>query len=521
MLHLRSAWFAAQFALVASAIGAPAPSRHVVVVVWDGMRPDFVSETQTPNLWRLSQHGVFFAHHHPVYLSATEVNGTALATGMYPAHSSVIANTDYRPAINEEKAIAIENPAVIRRGDEVSGGHYLLRPTVAEMLHAHGLATVIAGSKQVALLHDRAPGEAPDRSPVLFEGATFPSGLASRLVAEGGAFPPVAADQDKVARDAWTTHALTDTFWKNGVPPFSLLWLAEPDFSQHATGPGSPQSLAAIASSDRNLGRVIAALAQRGLLDSTDIFVVSDHGFSTIERKVDVAAELTKAGFKVGRTAVGGLAAGSAIAVSNGGTTLLYVGGHDRALCERLVAHLQTQDWVGVIFSREPIDGTFPLHEARIDSPGAPDLVVSLRWSRNPSANGTPGLQVSDLPPTNNKAGNHASLSAYDMHNMLVAAGPDIRTGAVDTLPSANTDVAPTVLWCLGLHDEAQRLDGRVLAEALTIDAPPLRSYHIDRLHAGHGDWQQYLQVSEVNGVRYLDEGNGGNAAAPVARANP
>jgi hypothetical protein len=32
---------------------------------WDGMRPDFVSEKTTPNLWKLSQEGVTFTRHHP------------------------------------------------------------------------------------------------------------------------------------------------------------------------------------------------------------------------------------------------------------------------------------------------------------------------------------------------------------------------------------------------------------------------------------------------------------------------
>ena len=99
------------------------------------------------------------------------------------------------------------------------------------------------------------------------------------------------------------------------------------------------------------------------------------------------------------------------------------------------------------------------------------------------------------------------------MHNTLVAAGPDFRPGVVDTLPSANTDLAPTILWILGLREEAARMDGRVLGEALAGEAPPLHSYDIRRLHARRatvgGAWEQYLQVSEVNGVRYLDEGDG------------
>ena len=56
--------------------------------------------------------------------------------------------------------------------------------------------------------------------------------------------------------------------------------------------------------------------------------------------------------------------------------------------------------------------------------------------------------------------------------------------------------------------------DGRVLGEALAGDAPPLRSLELKHLTArrdlGNGQtWAQYLNVSEVNGVQYFDEGNG------------
>ena len=495
--------------------------RHVVVVVWDGMRPDFVSEQTTPHLWALAQSGVFFASHHPVYLSATEVNGTALATGAYPAHSFVIANTDYRPRINPEHSVGIEVPSVVRQGDEVSGGHYLGVATIAEILHARGLATIIAGSKQVALLHDRAlRSDGPGISPVLFQGETLPAALAPALARALGDFPPTATPDDKTARDAWTTQALLGPLWKDAVPPYTLLWLAEPDSTQHVTGPGSAPSLAAIKSSDDNLGRLLAELDRRGLRATTDVLVVSDHGFSTISRKIDVAAELTAAGFDAKRSAPGGLKSGAVMTVSDGGTTLLYVAGHDAGLCRRLAAYLQAQDWTGVIFSRLAIEGTFPLAAAHLDAPEAPDFVVSLRWNHDRSGTGTPGMIVSDLKSSSEKIGNHASLSFYDMHNTLVAGGPDFRTGVRDPLPSANLDLAPTILWILGFKNEARKMDGRVLGEALAGVALPPRSFDLRHLTASRdlGDgrtWTQYLNVSEVNGVQYLDEGNGAQVARP------
>ena len=75
-------------------------SHHVVVVVWDGMRPDIVSEQNTPALWKLAHEGVTFRNHHSVYPSATMVNGTAIVTGVYPGKNGIIANHVYRPEID-------------------------------------------------------------------------------------------------------------------------------------------------------------------------------------------------------------------------------------------------------------------------------------------------------------------------------------------------------------------------------------------------------------------------------------
>src|SRR5712675_1696257 len=96
---------------------ATGKAKHVVVIVWDGMRPDFVSEQNCPTLYELSRQGVTFTHHHAVYLSATEVNGTAISTGAYPAHDGIIGNSEYRPEIDSLKSIHTEIQAAVRKGD--------------------------------------------------------------------------------------------------------------------------------------------------------------------------------------------------------------------------------------------------------------------------------------------------------------------------------------------------------------------------------------------------------------------
>src|SRR6187402_1806663 len=75
----------------------PQPAEHVLLVVWDGMRPDFVAPQYCPNLYALATNGVFFRRHHPVYVSSTQVNGAALATGANPGRNGILGNTEYDP----------------------------------------------------------------------------------------------------------------------------------------------------------------------------------------------------------------------------------------------------------------------------------------------------------------------------------------------------------------------------------------------------------------------------------------
>src|ERR1043165_6514208 len=124
-------------------------AEHVVLVVWDGMRPDFITPQYTPTLYKLAADGVFFKRHHPVYISSTEEHGTGLATGMYPNHSGIIANRDYRPEMGWQDSLGTESVEAIRRGDLLSSGHFIAVPTLAEILHEAGYRSIVAGPQPV------------------------------------------------------------------------------------------------------------------------------------------------------------------------------------------------------------------------------------------------------------------------------------------------------------------------------------------------------------------------------------
>jgi len=499
-------------ALVPTAV-AKGQAEHVVVVVWDGMRPDFITPQYTPTLYGLATNGVFFKKHHPAYISSTEVNGAALATGMHPSHSGIMANVEYRAELGWLSTFGTESLDAMRRADLITEGNYLLVPTLAEMLHQAGIPTAVAGSKPVVLLHDRAwkrPTQAAKDSTLLFEGKSIPRALADSLkkINDDKAFP-TNVTYPNTAQDTWTTKSLTRVLWKKGVPKFSLLWLSEPDKSQHETGVGSDTAIAALDSSDQRLNDVVKVLEEKKLLEKTDIFVVSDHGFSTINRGPDVIDILKKRGFTATKK-FENPEPGDVMVIGLGGSVSFYVMDQVEAVVHKLVEFLQASDFTGVVFSRLPIDGTFPLERVRIGTTNnAPDVVVSLRWSADKNENGFPGL-ITAMEGKKGK-GTHASLSPFDMRNTLVAAGPDFKTGFLDEIPSGNIDVVPTILWVLGLNP-SQPLDGRVLHEALIAGDPapkPVARQIEASREIGFFRWQQYLKFTEVGNSIYFDEGNG------------
>jgi arylsulfatase A-like enzyme len=565
-------WSVYVFTLECAVPAGPAKSdRHIVVVVWDGMRPDFVSEKTTPTLWKLAREGVTFRNHHAVYPSATMVNGTALVTGVYPGKNGVIANYEYRPEIDRKRSINVESPAAVSKGDELSGGKYISVPTITDLVQRAGERTVIASAKTVGLLLDRRCGDRAGRvngaasplskrerrevrasnshanetektltlpSPLgrerrthpskeddidvsaakncvtLFAGQALPRDVLTPIVAALGPFPSA-----HLQRDGWTTKAVTDFLWKDGVPALSVIWLGEPDLTEHESAPGAPPALAAIKSSDENLAAVLSALDRQGVRETTDIFIVSDHGFSTIKRSVDLRKILKDAGWNVQTEFSDEPKPGDIMLVGNGGSVLVYVIGHNATITARLVEFFQQSDFAGVIFTNHPSPGTFRLDQAKIDNPRAPEIVLAFRWSDSKNQFGVPGMIDADWQRAAGQ-GTHATLSRFDMHNTLIATGPDFHRGEVDDLPSGNVDVAPTILHILGIKPP-QQMDGRVLSEAMvSVDqAAAGRKTETKTIEAKKeftvGTWRQSLQISCVGSTIYLDEGNG--AFAPNA----
>ena len=110
---------------------------------------------------------------------------------------------------------------------------YISVPTIAELIQRAGERTVMASAKTVGLLLDRHADSGPVKNSVtLFAGQTLPRDVLTSIVAALGPFPSA-----HLQRDPWTTKAVTDFLWKDGVPALSVIWLGEPDLTSMSLHP--------------------------------------------------------------------------------------------------------------------------------------------------------------------------------------------------------------------------------------------------------------------------------------------
>ncbi|HET6367634.1 MAG TPA: nucleotide pyrophosphatase/phosphodiesterase family protein [Pseudomonadales bacterium] len=490
--------------------------RFIIVFVVDGLRPDAITAEDTPTLHRLRAEGVDFANSHAALPTVTRVNAAAIATGTQPGTNGIVGNQIYVPAVDSRRALDTGNVRNLIRVDEVTAGQLLLAPTLAERLQAQGLRLVGVSSGSTGsafLLNPRAPaGVGALVNGYLDPGRTvgYPADVSAAVLAKFGPAPPKTGADRYDEPVAWTQRVLREYVLPELAPDVVINWLTEPDHSQHTRGVGSPAARAALRHDDAEIARVLAAMDALGLIAAADVFVVSDHGFTTNTAGVDVARELIDAGLKA--------AADSAdvVLASSGQSVGLHVEGQAREHIAAIARFVQSREWGGVVFTegRAPgdphgvVEGTFSLELIHLAHPGrGPDLLLTFPWSSRPNAFGVPG---SDLANVSGGAApyfsDHGSMSPWNIRNTGLAGGVDFKKGVTVRTPTGNVDVAPTILSLLGLG-EAGGLDGRVLAEAIEGGPDPEQMAVETRVHMVEAAaYRAAVQVSTVAGHRYVDK---------------
>jgi len=215
------------FALAAAVLGAaPAQARprirHVVIVSFDGLRPDAIDAAKTPTLDRLRREGAVALNARTITPSITLPSHASMLSGVSPAKHKVNWNS-YQP----------------KRG-------FISVPTCMDIAHHAGLSTaMVVGKKKLTQL--ARPGQVD-------------------LVSNPGHW---AKDVAPGAADYLAKHQ----------PALMFVHFSDPDSAGHRYGWMSAEQLKAIHESDAALGIIIKRIeATKGLRGQTLVIVSADHG---------------------------------------------------------------------------------------------------------------------------------------------------------------------------------------------------------------------------------------------------
>ena len=489
-------------ALVAGVLAAgaatsqPPRTPRVVLIVVDGLRPDAVTAGVMPRLHALGQRGTVAAAHHSVFPTVTRVNATSMATGAFPETHGLLGNTVYSSATFLAKGVNtslhVELEAMGR-----AEGTLITAPTLGVLLARAGKRLVVfsAGSSGSALLlsHPLA-GHAAVVNPELIR----PAALEPAVRAAAGASPREAVPNN--ARNRWIVDAYLALGATTLAADVTAFWFGDPDESAHATGLGSPVTVQSLRYVDTEIGQIEDGLRARGVLDTTNIVVTSDHGFSTHTGELKLAA----------------LVASLARPLPDGSPDLVvtegainFRGPADATRVAAVVRALQARPEVGAIFTAPEragatqgvVPGTLSLAVARWQHARSAAILVSANWTAATNAAGVPGTTAQS------GVAGHGTSSPYDIHNTLIAAGPDVRTNATSAVPTSNADLAPTLLMLLGVPVPPS-MTGRVASEWLRTGPSPSSltvTRNVISTRTADGAYQLDAHVSTVAGHAYLD----------------
>jgi len=475
----------------------------VLIVAFDGLQPAQVIPEMMPNLSSLAAQGVTFTNHHPVYPSVTRVNVSSVVTGRNPGGHGLAGNSLMIREFDATKVI----PALQTQLGQVEAqtGQVLLAPTLGEILSRNGQEYVAIGVGTSGNAYLQNPTAERSGGATIHPEFTLPHGLHEDITARFGPWPD--ETRPNTPRMAQAVKIMTEYILPERKPAVSLIWSSEPDKSQHDEPVGSDLSNAAIKEADHQFGILMDWLSESGRAADTNVIVVSDHGYSSIIRAVNVEVLVSEAGFPPC-----GEPGGVAVA-NNGGSALFYTTDGDPETAERLAVWLMEQEWCGSLTVSDAvgeIPGTLPSSIVGNQGPRGPEIAMSFRWNSAPNDSGYHGKVYS----TGGRAGQgqHGSMSKHEMNNVMFAWGPGLKQGVSLDVPSGNIDIAPTILSLLHLLG-GDAMDGRVLTEALAggPDAETVEwsseLYSTER-RLKEKVYRQQIKLSVVGETTYVDEGN-------------
>lgn len=430
---------------------------RTLIVFFDGLRPDYITPENMPNVYAFSKKGSYGRQHHSVFPTVTRVNASSYSTGSYPGTHGLMGNTVYFPEVNKTAGMNTGDAAQLEMIAKVTGDHLLTASSLGEILQKNGSKMMVfsSGTTGQALMQNHKVSGGAIINPTMI----LPESFKPQVMSEIGAVPA------GLGKHKWLTDAVIKYGLTLDGPLVSAIWYGDPDGSAHSKGIGSAEAMESIKYVDEQFGRVIKDLESKGLSNNFNIIISADHGFVTdIGKQPPLADFLIQQGLKKDKTS-------EDVIVAEGG---IYVRNHDPSLIRKIVSTLQAQEWVGGVFTKGAkkgdtkgaVPGTISFEAIHWDHPQrSADILVDVNWNDNKNAAGYAGTTFA------RGVAGHGSFSPYEVHIALIVNGPSFKKNYQDELPTSNVDLVPTILHIHKMAVPAQ-MDGRVMYELLTEKIP-------------------------------------------------
>jgi len=428
---------------------------RTLVVFFDGLRPDYITEQNMPNVYAFSKLGCYGKQHHSVFPTVTRVNASSFSSGSYPGTHGLMGNTVYFPEVEKKTVLSTSNYNDLNMIAEATKGHLLTALTMGEVLQQAGARMMVfsSGSTGQAFMQNHTISGGAVVNP----GLILPASFKEKLTAEIGPPPPDATPN--AGRHHWVTDALIKYGLTLDGPLVSTIWFSDPDGAAHDDGIGSVTAMESIKIVDAEFGRIVSALKDKKLDKNFNVIITADHGFVTYVGKQGLVEFLIQQGLKKDKES-------DDVRIVEGA---IYVKDHDVAVIQKIISALQAEEWVGAIFTRAKkagdtqgtVAGTLSFESIHWNHrERAADILVDENWDDRKNDKGYAGTSFS------RGVAGHGGLSSYEVHIALLALGPSFRKNFSSELPTSNVDIVPTILAIHHLTIPTS-MDGRVLNELL------------------------------------------------------
>lgn len=432
-----------------------AADRIVVMISVDGLAADYLDDPKAdmPTIRKLAAEGARAASMKAVTPTVTWPNHTTLVTGDYPARHGIVGN-NYLDRATGKKVTLIADPVFDKE-------QVVKVPTIYDVAKSNGLKTAAVrwpATRNAPTLD----WTTPDVRTVDLARQYMTPVLAAECKEAGIDIfrVPPAGENEIEARPVDETHKqLFNLILQKHRPNLALMHLENVDHTQHLRGPRTQAAYEAIKRADTQVSQMLDEI-QRAYPGRATVFIVSDHGFSAINRQIFPNIILRKAGLSedTGKKKT----RGDVEMATQGGSAFLYIrDGADRAKVTAKVkkAFRDVEGIMSVVTADE--FSKYGVADPKVD-PHAPDIILFAKEGYSLGDTAAGQLPFKDKPERKGSHGHDPNIP--NLRATFVAWGVGIKPGS-KLGDISNVDVAPTIAAVLGVP--LPDTDGKPLTEIL------------------------------------------------------